>query len=281
MSVNVALICLLALLMVLVAGKRGIVSFGVLILNFCALYGGVWLIASGMDPILLAVLASIGISGVILFLINGINAKTMAAFFSTIVVVAIMILLTCGLGMAAHIQGFSIEEVSSYGGFQYYIGINYAKVTTAVIILGLIGAIVDAAIAISSAMYEVYENNPHLHAKQLFQSGMVIGKDILCTTTNTLYFAALAGFVPLMIWFWVNGYSTAEVINNQILTQEVISVLCSASGAIMIIPISAGLTCYLLCGKPAKRKTPNQKKGQKNILENGLTKEKKDDTLSS
>ncbi len=83
------------------------------------------------------------------------------------------------------------------------------------IITGLIGAAMDASIAVSSAVYEVYKNNRGLSLMELFQSGIHIGSDILGATINTLYFACLGESLTLFILLKNYKYSVLEVINSK------------------------------------------------------------------
>ena len=103
-----------------------------------------------------------------------------------------------------------------------------------------------ASIAISSALYEVHQNNKDLTKKELFISGMNIGKDILCTTTNTLMFAFLGDFMTLLIWFSKGNYSFFDIMNSKTFVAELIRILFSAIGCILVIPITAYITTNAL-----------------------------------
>jgi len=142
--------------------------------------------------------------------------------------------------------GFGIEELEEISMFSYDINLNMNTIMTSLILIGLIGAITDTSIAISSALYEVYYNNKLLSRKSLFNSGLNIGKDILGTTVNTLLFAFLGEFLTLIIWFKSLSYSLDQTINSKVLTAEVIKILFSNIGCILIIPITAFITSYYL-----------------------------------
>ena len=73
--------------------------------------------------------------------------------------------------------------------------------SNSIIIIGLIGTINDTSIAISSALYELHENNKKLKPKDLFISGMNIGKDVMGTMTNTLILAYVGGSLTLILLF--------------------------------------------------------------------------------
>ena len=75
---------------------------------------------------------------------------------------------------------------------------------------------------------------------------MNIGKDILCTTNNTLMFAFLGEFMTLLIWFYKGDYSFLEIVNAKTFVSEMIKILFSAVGSIIVIPITAYITTETL-----------------------------------
>ena len=126
--------------------------------------------------------------------------------------------------------------------FSYDIGVDFNRISIALIIIGLIGATIDSSMAISSALYEVKENNKHLKQKELYRSGINIGKDILGTTMCTLLFAFIGEFMTLLIWFKKGNYSLGDIINAKTFAAEFIKILFSAIGCILVIPITSYIT---------------------------------------
>jgi uncharacterized membrane protein len=239
MSVKLLLSIILFILMFFIGGSRGIKSFFTLYLNFIILFVIIILIAYNFDPIIVSLVGCLIISVVMLFFINGVNQKTITAFISVIITLLILLLIIYKVGDTFKVQGFSDEEFDAISPYNLYIHTNFIKVTISVILLGLIGAVVDASISISSAMNEILLHNPNIKQKELFLSGINIGKDIIGTTTNTLYFAYIGGFIALLIWFNELNYSLVKIINSKVFVDEIIQILFSGIGAIMIIPITA------------------------------------------
>ena len=52
-----------------------------------------------------------------------------------------------------------------------------------------LGAVMDVAMSISSAMDEIRSNNTSIATKNLVRSGLVVGRDIMGTMSNTLILA--------------------------------------------------------------------------------------------
>jgi uncharacterized membrane protein len=96
-------------------------------------------------------------------------------------------------------------------------------------------------------MNELFNSNLQIARSSLLKSGMNIGKDILGTMTNTLLFALVSGFMMLLIWFNQVHYAIPDILNAKAFVSEVLQLLCSGIGIILIIPVSAFITAMMLC----------------------------------
>ncbi len=239
---NVLLAILLLLLMVYVCGMHGIKLFLSIIYNFLITIIAFYIMAFGVNAIAVSLLACFIISRIVLFHVNGENIKTKSSMKSILIVLLLLVFFILIITNLSRIAGFGYESFEEINMFSYDVGIDFTNLSTALIIIGLIGATIDSSIAISSALYEVKENNKHLNDKELFQSGMTIGKDILATTMNTLLFAFLGEFMTLLIYFKTGNYSFLEIINSKTFAEEFIKIIFSAIGCILVIPITAYIT---------------------------------------
>lgn len=239
---NLILIVLLFLLMIYIDIKRGIKLFLSILFNFIILMIIFYLIAIGLNPIICSLIGCFIISYIILFFVNERNIKTESSLKSVIIVLIILSFLIFFVTNISRIAGFGYESYEEINMFSYDVKIDFTNIAISMILISLIGATVDSSIAISSALYEVYDNNKNLSKKDLFLSGMNIGKDILCTTNNTLMFAFLGEFMTLLIWFYKGDYSFLEIVNAKTFVSEMIKILFSAVGCIIVIPITAYVT---------------------------------------
>lgn len=260
MNAILVLFVILLVLMVSIGGKRGAKSFFTLILNFATLFITLLFIAIGFEPILVTVIGSIIISSTTLFYINGFNKKTISSLFSVIIVVLITMLLTYKMGIDAKIQGFCKEQAETLFALSMYVNLDFSSVVVCEILIGLLGAIIDVSISISSSMNEIYQSDPTIAKSSLLKSGMSIGKDILGTMTNTLLFAYISGFMALIIWFRAFHYSLSDIINGKVFSSEVFQVLSSGIGIILIIPVTAIITCITLYFKLPPKKDELEEK---------------------
>lgn len=244
----VSLLIILFVLMLIVGGNRGIDSFFALIRTVIALVISIYLMAWGV-PAVLVTLVVCGFSVLtVLYMQNGVNMKMHAAAISVGIVVVLVIAVAGPVLWKAGVSGYN--EIEQYEEISMYLSgnldVSMSMVSLAAVVFGLLGAIMDTAVAITTAVNEVYENNKKLTQKELFVSGMHVGKDILGTTVNTLFFASLGESIMLSILFMKNNDSLAAILNSKSLFQEISGLLIGASGCLLIIPLSSLIVAYML-----------------------------------
>ena len=210
---------ILFFLMVLVGGNRGLDSFFVLVRTILALVVNIYLIAWGLPPVLVTLVISIFFVVTVLYVQNGRNAKMHAAALA-VAIVMLLVLATAGpvlwkAGMSGYNEIEQYEEISMY--LSADLSVSMPAVSLAAVILGLLGAVMDTAVAITTAVNEVYMNNRRLTEKELFCSGMCVGRDILGTTVNTLFFAGLGESIMLAVLFMKSEDSFAVILNTKAL----------------------------------------------------------------
>ena len=180
MSAITILGMILLVLMIIFGGKKGLVSFATLFLNF--------------------IIFCIVVAACNLFVLNGYDVKTQAAFIGTVITTLILILAIYISVNGGHLQGFATEQQDETYVYSMNIGIDMVQFMIFTIVLAVIAAVIDLAITISSPMYELNDTNPNLSQHQLFQSGMRVGREILATSANNIYLAYFGGQLTLFFW---------------------------------------------------------------------------------
>lgn len=102
----------------------------------------------------------------------------------------------------------------------------------------------DVAMSISSTINEIYETDNTKTIKELFISGMNVGRDIIGTMANTLILVYLGGALPLVLL--ASNIDLMKFINlNQVVT-EVASALIGSIGIVICVPFTALVASYLV-----------------------------------
>ncbi|MDD5987074.1 MAG: YibE/F family protein [Eubacteriales bacterium] len=218
-------------------------SAGVMMLTIVAIYLGVPPLAGGLFCV--AVVAVI----TTLFQ-NECNQKSMTALLAVFLTTAVLLLLIFVFVDRGHLAGMADTGqvyVRESNGFEGNIGIDMRMVEVAVLLITLVGAVIDAAIAVVAGTYEVAAARPALGRQALFRSGMRIGGNILSSTVNTLFFIFAGEYLLLFVNF-MTYYSFAAMINSKEFAQGAISIAVSAFGCVLVIPVAAALAAVRLTG---------------------------------
>ena len=109
----------------------------------------------------------------------------------------------------------------------------------------------DIAITMSSSIFGLYEKNNDISVKALRTSGMEIGKDIMGTMTNILFFVYISGSIPMLILYLNNGSPLAFTFTMN-LSLEVARALAGGIGIVLAIPISLYTSIFFVNRKRAK-----------------------------
>ena len=104
----------------------------------------------------------------------------------------------------------------------------------------------DVAMSIASALTEVHTVAPQMNAKELFRSGMNIGRDMVGTMTNTLILAFLGSGFALVIYLYSLSLSPHQLLSSSYLAIEVVSGISSSIGVILSVPLTALISSVLL-----------------------------------
>ena len=240
----------LLVLMILIGGDRGAKSFIALVCNIFALVIGLYIIILGINPIIVTILAVIVFCQITLIYQNGHNLKTYAAVISVICVTFILSLMIMFIGNKSNFGGYSELDLSS--DISIYlspnVNINMNQLMICMIIISLLGAIMDTAMAITSSLFEFNEVKSEITIKELIKMGFNVGRDILGTTVNTLFFATIGETMMISILFMKNNYTFESVINSKEFFQNLFSLAISNIGRLLIIPISIFIGTYMLKG---------------------------------
>ncbi len=162
----------------------------------------------------------------------------MVAFYASVAVLILLVILIIPIEHWAQIQGFGQEDSEDLEGMSTILGISYLNVAISTAILSTLGAIAEAAIAIAAGLAEILEQHPKITLKNLQAAGFKVGSQIIGTTFNTLFFGFFGGFLALFIWFAGVHYSLGEILNDKILVGEVLMVLFSMMSVIATIPLT-------------------------------------------
>lgn len=123
--------------------------------------------------------------------------------------------------------------------------INLKAITFAAILIGAIGAIMDVAISLSSALYEVKEKAPDTPANEIFRSGLTIGRDMMGTMANTLVLAYIGSSLSLVLLLIAYRTSWLGLFNRELIVAEILQTLSGSIGILFTIPLTSLICAWI------------------------------------
>ncbi|MCL2531475.1 MAG: YibE/F family protein [Oscillospiraceae bacterium] len=112
------------------------------------------------------------------------------------------------------------------------------------VILGAVGAIMDVAMSMSSSLWELRQADEAANFKQLFTSGMNIGRDVLGTMLNTLVLAYVGSSLTVILLLVSYSTSAIEVLNMEMIVVEMLRALVGSFGMLLTIPLTAAICSW-------------------------------------
>lgn len=248
MATTITLSVILILLMIIIGGERGSLSLVTLGANIIIFIFSIVMIYFGLHPIVVAFIGCFLINMNTIFFQNGKNPKMLASFISVTIIMVLLSFVVYRFSYIANISGINeiLKRQDEMIGLSVDININMVNITVALIMFGLIGALIDGAIAIATAVYEVYNNNKYLSSTELIKSGISMGKDIIGTMINTLFFAYIGESIMLFIFYSKFNYNFLQIINSKAFVEEFASIIISGAGSVLIIPVTSVVIAYIL-----------------------------------
>lgn len=232
---------------VVVGGVRGFSSFIGLLVSFLVLLKYIIpQIASGGNPVFVAIVGSFIILIVTLYLAHGISRRTTAAVFGTLISLIITSLLAYVFVDIAKLSGTALEEasfLSMFPGTQ----INLKGILLAGMIIGALGVLDDITISQAASVFELKRANKNFSFIELYFRGMRIGREHVASLVNTLVLAYAGASLPLLLLFSMSGGEPLNILlNREMIATEVVRTLVGSFGLVSAVPITT-LIAAALC----------------------------------
>ena len=222
-------------------GLRGIVGMAV---SFAViLFFILPQILAGRDPVLVSIVGSFGLLASTMYIVYGWSLKTHTAVLGTLLALVMTGLLATTFVDLTLLTGTGAEETLFLGQFMTQ-PLNVRGLLLGAMIIGALGVLDDLTISQVSAVFELRRANPRLEARDLFQRAMVIGRDHVAATVNTLVLAYVGASLPLLLLFTVLGEPFAVVVNRSVVAEEIVRTLVGSLGLVAAVPVTTGIASW-------------------------------------
>ena len=233
-------------IVVAVGGRKGISSILSLVFTMlCIFFIFLPMIYKGISPILAAVLVVAFTTIVTMCMVDGITKKSVAAMLGTVIGVVFSGAFALIFGQVTSITGYNVSDIENLVYVGEMTDIKIGELLFAGILIASLGAVMDVGMSIASTLNELKEQNPQMMTKELFQSGMNVGRDMMGTMTNTLILAFTGGSINTLVFIFAYNYEYQQVINMYSVGIEIMQGLSSSLGVIMAVPVTSWIAAFL------------------------------------
>lgn len=231
------------------AGKNGIqaiFSFAITIMMIWKVLVPCYL--KGYSPVWLGIGITSLLTAIIIFFVYGLDKRTVVATLGSL----LGTVTTCILGILFtdlfQIHGAVMSNAESliYSGYQ---NLDLTAIYMSSIFIGASGAMMDLAVDITSAVYEVIEKKPSMNWREATRSGMNVGRAAMGTMTTTLLLAYSGGYITLLMVFMAQGTPIDHILNYKYVAAEFLDTIVGSFGLVTVAPFTAVVAGILLTRK--------------------------------
>ena len=242
---------------VAVGGRTGVKSLVALAVTLVCLFGVLLpSLMKGANTLLMTFIVCAYVAVVSLTIVGGVRKKTVCAMLGAVAGTALALLFGLLAQGLTRIDGLRIDDVEPLLQLrQTGTPIGLRGLLVGGIVISALGAVMDVTMGIASSLSEVHTANPELSRRELFRSGMNIGRDMVGTMTNTLILAFLGSGFTLILYLYSLGLSPRQLLSSAYVSLEVVSGVASSVGVILSIPLTALITAEVFTREKKSEKS--------------------------
>lgn len=234
------------LVLCLVGGKQGVKgALGLLFTFLSIIFVYLPMVGRGMSPFYTAVFVCAVTTLATMWLIGGPTKKTAVATCGAIIGVVIAGLTAALFSKASGITGWNVSDIESLMTLANTSDIQVGGLLFSGLLISTLGAVMDVAMSLSSAILEVHIQNPSLTRWELFRSGMRIGRDLMGTDSNTLILAFAGTSVSMLVLDYAYDLPLLQIINSNNIGIAVMQGLSGSFGVVLAVPATVAMAVWM------------------------------------
>mgnify|MGYP004515260773 FL=1 len=237
------------LLLCVIGGKQGVRgSLGLVFTFISVIFLYIPLIYQGYSPFWIAVFVCFITTLVTMYLIGGTAGKTICAIGGTIAGILCAGITALVFSKASGISGYNVSDIETLLTLWNTDGIQVGGLLFSGLLISALGATMDVAMSVSSAMEEITKQNPNLGMRELWLSGMRVGRDMMGTDSNTLILAFAGTSTSTLLLDYAYDLPYQQIINSNNIGIAIMQGLSGSFGIVLSVPLTVTL-CALVMKK--------------------------------
>ena len=230
----------------LVGGKQGVKGAMGLIFTFASiLFIYLPLVYLGYSPFWVSVLICALTTAVTMYFIGGATRKTLCVTAGTLAGVIIAGVTATIFSRMSGITGWNVSDIESLMTLYQTDGIQVGGLLFSGLLISALGAVMDVAMSISSAMQELCDQRQDITRLELMKAGMRVGRDMMGTDSNTLILAFAGTSLSMLVLDYAYDLPFLQIINSNNIGIAVMQGLSGSFGIVLSVPATVLLAAWI------------------------------------
>ena len=171
-------------------------------------------------------------------LIAGASKKAFVTILSTLLGLGIAFGVSMFCARWLHLTGYIDEHAIYLSKIGEGNGIDLLAIIYSGILIGATGAVMDMAMEISSALYELSQRAKGIGHRALIKSGFTIGTDVMGTMANTLILAYIGSALTTVLLLITYSNNILHLLSREIIIIEILQALSGSLALIATVPFT-------------------------------------------
>lgn len=205
-------------------------------------------IFTGKPPVAMTLIVCALITVVSLMLLNGPDPRSFASIAATVAGLAISAAFYGIFALLLHMTGYNVDSAEELQLISGTTGLQIRQILFCGILLSSLGAVMDIAMSVASALYEIRQKNPAASQREIFRSGMAIGQDMTGTMCQTLILAFAGSSLATLLVVVSYGTQLYQFICSDMMMIELLQSMTGSAAVIAAVPVTAALCAFFFKG---------------------------------
>ena len=171
-------------------------------------------------------------------LIAGASKKAFVTILSSLLGLGIAFGVSMFCARWLHLTGYIDEHAIYLSKIGEGNGIDLLAIIYSGILIGATGAVMDMAMDISSALYELSQRAKGIGHRALIKSGFTIGTDVMGTMANTLILAYIGSALTTVLLLITYSNNILHLLSREIIIIEILQALSGSLALIATVPFT-------------------------------------------
>ena len=245
----------------LIGGRKGVRGAAALVFTVFVLIAiELPLLYRGYSPVMVSVAVCALTTLVTMYFIGGFTKKTMIATAGTLAGVVTAALFAKAYSVCTGISGWNVSDIESLLTLWETNGIQVGQLLFSGLLISSLGATMDVAMSVASAMQEIRTADPDITRSGLWKAGFRLGRDMMGTDSNTLILAFAGGSLSTLLLDYSYDLPWRQIINSNNIGISLMEGLAGSFGVVMAVPFTVTLAAFVSGRSRRKVISPSEAK---------------------